>query len=116
MSKLITLLKKIKQSVKKGEYKEAEKKIPRFALILVNDIESGKLTGEEINQVSDQFFNLFEIQLEKKIFSFEIEELLQRCFSLHAVLPVDSKEFKTELESIKKLAKIILFKMEKNNK
>lgn len=112
MQELATLLKNIEQSIKENKFAEAQEKIPQAALLLLDQIENKILVGSEIGQASDRFSNLFKIQLEKKIFPPEIEELLQRCFSLHGILPYDSKEFQTELKSIKKLVKNLQPKIE----
>ncbi len=94
----------IKQLIDADKLEEAEKKIVETALFFVNQIEQGDLIGKDLEQACDHFYTLFEIQLEKKVFSSEIEELLEYCFTLHAITNQKSKKFKTQISLIKKLA------------
>jgi len=103
-----TLIKNIQENIRAGYFAEAEKKILKLVLFLTDQIKKKKLSGVQLDQVSDRFFTLFETQLEKKIFSAEIENLLYHCFNLHTLISKGSyqedKKFWEEVEKIEKLA------------
>jgi len=99
----------IQKLIERREIVEAEKNIKTLVSDLLENIEKERLDDLSLEQMSDGFFDLFKIQLETKIFSPTIEELLQRCFSLHALIAKKNyrtdRRFLEELEKIKKLIK-----------
>lgn len=110
MKGLIALIKKIEEDIRKGNCIKAERKIPEVVLLIIDEIKNRKLTSSQIDQISDRFFNLFETQLEKKIFPNEIEDLLLHCFNLHTLIKSEedyqnNKKFWAEISKIEKLAK-----------
>jgi len=108
---IINKIKNIQEDIKAGNVAKAEKKIPEIALFFTNQIKKRKLVGDQLSQVSDSFFTLFEVQLEKKIFSPEIENLLYHCFNLHTFMSKENyqedKKFLGEIEKIENLAQDI---------
>ena len=109
MLQIMRLIKDIEELINEGKIVRAEKKIPEVALRFVDQIERSELSERQIDQTSDRFFVLFDIQLRKRIFPSEIGELLERCFSLHAFVNgkkafQGSKEFWEEVARIKYLA------------
>jgi len=108
MLEIKTTIKNIQEDIRAGYFTEAEKKISRLALFLTGQIKKKKLSGAQLDQVSDWFFILFETQLEKKIFSAEIENLLYHCFNLHTFINKKDyqkdKKFWEEVKRIENLA------------
>jgi hypothetical protein len=114
MLALETIIKKIKniqEDIGTGNFAKAEKKILEIALFFTDQIKKKKLVGDQLSQVSDSFFTLFEVQLEKKFFSPEIENLLYHCFNLHTFISKENyqedKKFLKEIEKIENLAQDI---------
>lgn len=101
MEKILNEIEAIENLLELGNLETIQEKIIELVSDFIKQIETNKLKDEEIDQISDQFYPLFEYQLKEKKFTPEIEVLLEKCFVLHTFLPQTNLEFTKALVEIK---------------